>query len=343
MTAPGSSTGDAVVPPYEDDDIVEEYEEIDADESGEIPVREVLSAQGGPVARPTRSVRGLKAREGSRRETAGPNGARIEVPTKGKITHKQAKMIWAVCIAISVLGIGMFVADYAFNLFGRHAEGDTAGTPEPTPKNKPKERNEPRKSAKEIAADEFTAAVKAQQAQMRKTRAYDFMMIAYHDMLEKRDLAIKVKGDEGSTSEQVTAAWVDAINAYLHADYAVQLFLWKYGAQWFEEGVDLNDRAAVEYLWEGGLLEDEENRTKQAAYSSASFYEREINKFHSDVLRYDLSAQKVWGSDDPAIKDLLKAASDKKDGSYDGKFLPEDIEYVNQPDRDPAVEPDPWK
>jgi hypothetical protein len=318
-----------VVPDYDDDDIVEDYEEVSTDS----PVRKVSSAQGGPVKRPTSGARpsttamaALPPEEGQYAEPGG----------KGKISHKSAKLIWIVCIAITVLGVGAFVADVAFDLFGRRKGANTTQVNTDTPRSNrtglpPRESRNPRQQAE----DDFQGAVVTMMKQMEDSKAWDLYWLSFLEFDAAYDKAIEQK-KAGAAGQELDAAWAETIRCWYKTRYASELFKHHFdrndvSLDFFP--INISDRGQYADLTTE-QLQNADIRTYQAAHAKIDTKSAKVNKFQTDVLKYDLAASnvaqntewetKVFGE----YKEKWKAASAPSGKRFDET----DLEFVNGPD-----------
>lgn len=318
-----------MVPDYDDDDIVEDYEEVSTDS----PARRVNSAQGGPVKRPASG-----ARPSTTAMAALPpdDEQSVEVGGKGKISHKSAKLIWIICIAITVLGVGAFVADVAFDLFGRRKGANTTAVNTDTPRSNrtglpPREARSPRQQAE----DDFQGAVVTMMKQMEDSRAWDLYWLSFLEFDAAYDKAIELKKAD-STGEELEAAWAETIRCYYKTRYASELFKHRYDRNEISLDffpINISDRGQYADLTTE-QLQSADIRTYQAAHAKIDTKSAKVNKFQTDVLKYDLTASnvaqnseweaKVFGE----YKNKWKAASVASGKQFD----PDDLEFVNGPD-----------
>ncbi|MCB9934909.1 MAG: hypothetical protein H6840_04370 [Planctomycetes bacterium] len=312
-----------MVPEYDDDDIVEDYEEVSSDSA-----RRVSSAQGGPVKRPVGG-----ARPSTTAMPALPPDQ--EQPGKGKISHKSAKQIWIICIAITVLGLAAVLADVVFDAFGRRAGSNTTpvnvNNPGSNRTNLPP-RNQEQLTPHQKNAAAFGLEVHKHRNEAIGSRGYDFLRLAMKKMNESFDAANKDRANE--------QGWVGAWVAYYEAEYALELF---YKANQldplddsFTRISDYRDREECELLEDDELLDAAKQR-KQGVYQAASDEATKINKHKKLLVGFAVSANvpdkdEFKGPIDEA-KARLKAAREHKE------FLPADLEYVNRPPRGPDEQP----
>lgn len=330
-----------MVPQYDDDDIIEDYEEI-SDSAGD--ARRVASASGGPVQRPRGNDRPVRPSDHVRPATttvpqAGNGGGNgdddYENAPKGKITQKSARNIWIVCIAICVIGIGAVLADVVFDAFGRHkkAQAGVSNTNDAAPNRAPTRGNQRELTPRQKLEREFKSDVYAQVKQMDSSKAWDFYWTAVLKFEDARSKALELKNDkENTTPDERKAAWAEAITHYYKAKYAAELFRHR-----FDE-----DRVSMEYLPfamdDLAAVPDEELknpriRTYQAADVKITTKATNVNRFQTDVIKYELEANNVHSSDEWAEKtfgewrDKLEAARGNPP-----QFDEEHLDFVFGPD-----------
>lgn len=317
-----------MVPDYDDDDIVEDYEEVSTDS----PVRRVNSAQGGPVKRPG----GGGARPST---TAMPalNDEELAQANKGKITQKSAKMIWIICIGVSVLGVAAVLVDMLVDPLGRHGKGvaNTTNIGEGDngsripPRNRPQEKTQHEKNA-----DAFTTAAYSHYKKAVGTRSYDFLRLAMNEMNKKFDIANEQRSDKALWSE----AWV----AYYEAEYAVELYYHANNVDLnntkFKPVPDFRDREQTEFLEDSDLLDPEAQRI-QGIVQAVSGETTKISK-HNKLLKAFVVSANVLEDEDEAIRGPIDAAKAKLEAARAEKqFDQEDLDYVNQAPRGPDDPP----
>ena len=319
-----------MVPDYDDDDIVEDYEEVSTDS----PVRRVNSAQGGPVQRPSGGVRPST--------TAMPaldEDGEFGPPTKGKITKKSAKLIWIICIGVSVLGVAAVLVDMLIDPLGRHNKGvaNTTNIGEGGDNSRipPRKRTE-EKSQHEKNADAFTTAAYAHYKKAVGTRSYDFLRLAMNEMNKKFDIANEERSDK--------ALWAEAWVAYYNAEYAVELYYHANNVDLndtkFKPVPDFRDREQTEFLEDSDLLDPEAQRI-QGIVQAVSNETTKIGK-HNKLLKAFVVSANVLEDEDEAIRGPIDEAKAKLEAARNEKqFDQEDLEYVNRAPRGPD-EPPPY-
>lgn len=334
-------------PRYDDDDVVEEYDVLDATpSSSRSPSGKSSSAkppaQGGPVLRKQPSQQGA-ARRPSAPVTPGPEAqAEGDVQyveeaggqgARNQISAKNAKMIWAICIGITVLGLGAVIGDIAFDIFGRRAGGlpvsntntrKSGGTPKGTP--------ERPKNPDEVKALEFKGLVQNEMQRIRQKKVYKFFEQAYAKFREARTNAFDKKAS-GDGKDARDAAWAEAIKGYYEATYALRLLEWTYkqGAdEDFMTAAKLDDLEELVGLVKSNAvaLKKEANIRYQAAYSIISAYSRDIKDFRSGWISKDVEVNNVYSSDKyKAVFADAKLKCEKAE-QMSPEFDPKDLEAV---------------
>jgi hypothetical protein len=251
---------------YNDDDIIEDYEEL-TDES---EVKHVESARGGPVDRPTKQVKPSDhVRPGSSVSgvpaggpAGGPAGSSDDRP-KGKITKKQAKLIWIVCIAITVLGLGAVIVDIAVDPLNRHVPQEVGGQQGGAQQNRgsgvPPRRKQEDLSAHQLMAREFAQAANAFRVQAQESDIYEDSWNTLQNALDAQRAAQEERSDE--------ELWAEAWRQYLQAAYLVELFhhLHAYDDRDLPLVSNLRDYAAMEDM-------TEEELQSESIQSALGFY-----------------------------------------------------------------------
>lgn len=293
-------------PRYDDDDVVEEYDVLETTpSSAKSPSGKSSSkpsAQGGPVLRKQPSQQGAArrpsapVRPGPDPQSEGEAQYAEEAPAQGgrnQISARNAKMIWAICIGITVLGLGAVVGDIAFDIFGRRAgglpvsnanSGKGGGTPKGTP--------ERPKNPDEVKALEFKGLVQNEMQRIRQKKVYKFFEQAYARFREARTNAFDKKAS-GEGKDTRDAAWAEAIKGYYEATYALRLLEWTYkqGAdEDFMTAAKLDDLEELVGLVKSNAsaLKKEANIRYQAAYTIISAYARDIKDFRSGWISKDV-------------------------------------------------------
>jgi hypothetical protein len=333
-----------VVPHYDDDDIIEDYEEISDADGG---ARRVASASGGPVQKPDSHQQNRPVRPSDHVRPAttavpavGEEGEEFG-PPKGKITKKSARNIWIICIAICVLGIGLVLADMIFDVFGRgRGAGPAPNTANNTASRQPGGGGTTRElTPREKLEREFKTDVINQMKEIQgSSKAWDFYWTAVQEFEHAYDIAKELKSKDGSTPEDRKAAWAEAIKFYYKAKYAGELFRYRYD----------EDRISMDYLpfpieeLEGVPDEELKNpriRTYQAADLAISTKATNVNRFQTDVIKYELEAGQVHQSEEWEAN-VFGEWKAKLDAARQNQpvFDEADLEFVNGPDYEPGEE-----
>ena len=317
-----------MVPDYDDDDIVEDYEEVSTDS----PVRRVNSAQGGPVQRPSGGVRPSTA------AMPALSDEELAAANKGKITQKSAKMIWIVCIAVCVLGVGAVLVDMLVDPLGRHKAGpapannDTASG-DNTPRMPPR-RRDPEMSEHQKLAQAFGVEANKHYKKALGSRAYDFTRMAMKEMNEKFDTANEDRNNE--------ALWAEAWVAYYRAEYAVELYYHVHNIEFklgsFKPVPDFRDISQCEILTEEELKDPEAQRI-QGVVQAISGDATKIGKHKKQLLGFVVSANVLDKEEFNASINEAKAALTAARES--DEFAQQDVDYVNRDPRGPD-EPPPY-
>jgi hypothetical protein len=183
-----------VVSNNHDDDIIDDYEEVKPDKG----TRRIESGHGGQVPPPG---------------NGGPdqNGER----PKGKISKSQAKLIWIICIAVTVLGLGAVGIDLFLDPLERrkHQQAQVPQQPQPQPKRK--------KRQPELTEHQLLARTFAVRANEFRTSAMDS---AAHEEAWEALQAARRALSAAQEDRADTALWAEAWRTYYRAAYAVELF-----------------------------------------------------------------------------------------------------------------------
>jgi hypothetical protein len=304
--------------PDRDDDIIEDYEEVQGEES-----QHVESATGGPVKQSEQ-----KPRPANR--VMGPP------PGKGKISRKTAKRIWIISIAVCLLGVGAVAADLIFDPLQRHVK-----PPEPTaqhPVQQRPQRQQPKRqelTEKQRLARQFGRAAWEKSREMQASRAYDFAMTAEK---HAREAIEEARLEENSENEE---KWIDAWVKWYNASYALELFKHKWPFDDTAPGFPALSRKFDEYrdfeLMSDELLESDDMRAQFAAYVLYAQIQSRVDALRPSV-RSDRVESVVHG-ESPEIE----AARNRQSQAVEGNFDEEDLAYVNRPPRDPETEPAPYE
>lgn len=312
----------------DNDDIVEDYEvEAPGRETG--PVRRIESAQGGEVPRPQPEP------------SKGPSAASLAgaaAAKKGKISHAQAKMIWIVCIAICVLGLGAVAGHYF--LIKLPAEKEAAKV-QPV-KNRPPVRQsrtaEP--TEEDLRLRSYTLAVSGFTRELNRSKGWDFFRVAQVRFIEARKKALAEKAKETPTQPELDDAWLEAIRAFQNVNYAMTLFLHLNRPVNTELPSDfmlpsIKDKSEVAKL-PAEFMSNPEIQRWQAASELVDGYSSDIKSFRTDSLRYDMTCQRVYmerKADFAAETERLNKAQ-----AEPPEFDPADLEFVKGPPYGPEDE-----
>jgi hypothetical protein len=311
-----------VPPDYDDDDIVEDYQEVSTDSA-----RRVQSGQGGPVQRPG-------AADNADDETPGMDAR------KGKITQNSAKKIWFICIAITVLGVAAVAVDYFIDPLKRRGGDGGGGARTNTESGNGDRRNTaPRENLtpEQKLQREFLNAVIYKMKEMDASKAWDFYWVSYLEFDDTYDKAATLKKKEGVDQAELEEAWAIAIKHYYKARYAGELFKYR-----FDEGFISKEYMPISLSGDDVTFLDEETlrnnkaRTYQAAYSKIDAKSTSINLFKTDVLKSELTAQKVFESTEWSDKHFGQYKALWEAATGERTFPQEDLDFVNGPDYKPG-------
>ncbi|MBE7493287.1 MAG: hypothetical protein HS108_16210 [Planctomycetes bacterium] len=349
-----------VVPNY-DDEIIEDYEEVAPD--SDAGVRRVASAQGGPVKKPTSGVKpsdkvrpptsanprpatqmnpALKPKAAPAAAAApaadtGDEGQAAEeaaAGTQGKITRKQAKLIWIICIAICVLGPVAVGVHYFF------FSGPSGGPPpvNNAPRNRPglnPNSGGPVETEHEKNGKIFVRKVGGWMQLMDRSKTWDFFLLRKSKFQVARDKAMEGKKSNLSTEEQ-EKLWVEAIKAYYEARYAANVVKVMYRDESVADflGVDNIDDFKQVLLLTESQMKNEALQKYQAALTKVQRHTADINKFQTDILKYELLPSRMFTDDKwrpqwAAERAKYEASSPD---SLDPVIAPEDLEFCRGPD-----------
>jgi hypothetical protein len=311
-----------LVPDYDDDDIVEDYEEVSSDSARRV-------ASGGPVQRPaggrpaTSAVPALPQDEDE-----------LAAAQKGKISKSSAKLIWIICIAVTVLGVGAVLVDIFFDPLGRKGPGGGGATVPanngPAPRANRKEEN---LSPEQKLQREFLTDVINKMKALDAGKAWDFYWLSYLEFDDAYGKAATLKKEGTAKAEELDEAWALAIKHYYKAKYAAELFRYRYdkdniSKEYMPISLDGDDVSFVEEA----QLKDDRVRTYQAAYSKIEAKSVSINLFKTDILKSELTAQKVHESKEWADKHFGQYKALWEAAAGEQKFAQEDLDFVNGPD-----------
>ena len=281
---------------YDDDDVVEDYDEVEEDTSS-APAGRVGPEGGGPVRRPSRPVRATD-------QVLPPDdydNGEFD-PHKGKITQNSAKLIWIVCIVVTVLGIAAVVVDAVWDPLDRRPP---ALKPDKADRGRPRVNRRRIPPAKTLTPHEkraktFIRMVAGSKAAMTNSRAWDLFMTAYwqFDYNSWHYHHLKRKG---VTGDELKTAATAAIEAYLDGRYAAELFLAYHYANRVD-GFPLVDTDEWEMVLEldDEILDSKEAQEWQAADNKVGSRVTMMKKFRTDVVKNDLYVSNIWMSDELA-------------------------------------------
>lgn len=347
-----------VVPNNNEDEIIEDYEEVAPDES-QAGAHKVVAAQGGPVQKPTREVKpserlrppgaanarpatsmnqALKQKpadeaSGGAPEPGTPEELAAAHASRGKISAGQAKLIWIICIAVCVLGIGAVAVHYFFirdpNAGIAQANNQKSNRTGVLPPS-----NKPQKTEHEKNADAFVAAVSGWVAKMDRGRAWDFFLVGQFRFGRAVEKARDLKKKDAPVAEQ-EQAWAEAIKAWYEARYRINVFILVNRDESVRDFLtaDMNDRASVL-----GLRDADYKDVKLQMYHAAQFklgrYTDDIKKFQTDVIKNNIMVGNMFTSDKwkPFWADAKKKWDDSNPDAEVPWIDPADLEYCKGPD-----------
>ncbi|MCC6465162.1 MAG: hypothetical protein IT463_07470 [Planctomycetes bacterium] len=337
-----------MVPQYDDDDIIENYDEVTTS-AEQSPARKVSSAQGGPVQRPTKQVKPsdrLRA-PSTRSPTAVVAPAGGEVPPqgdaasnepprpKGQISAKQAKLIWIICIGICVLGAAAVGAHYIFVVLP--AKQNVAQNNEPV-RNRPVQTPPREKTPHEKNVEFFMGMLAKHRNDLYRSRGWDEFRYATIMMEDKRDKAFASKSQAGSSQAEQDQLWAESIHWFYTAMYWSQVFQQAYvpdgmGSIQIEglRQLDPSDFNAVASLTDDELKNEQIQRFV-AAFMILGNSISNVKKFRTDVIKNELRAQFVH-SDSPEHKKIFQQAKDLSSAAEQDPpaFDEKDLEYAKGP------------
>jgi hypothetical protein len=263
-------------------------------------------AQGGPVKRPPPQP------------SAG----------KGKISHKTAKMIWVVCIAICVVAVAAVVVDMTLDPLKRRTAVDNGAESSNLPVF-PQKRDRPALTEKQKLAREFAVGTNEKKKNMEGSRAYDFVRVAIKKARQTSEAAGKDRGNE--------ELWKEAWLAYYGGRYALELFResWKFDGAKVPMVSSLDDMDSLEQLEEEELKSSEAQSHLAASllYDGMDSELRAIERNMDPVAK--ASKVKADNDDVKLARKKWEAARDKRE------FDQADKDDVNRPPRG-ADEPPPY-
>ncbi|MHC4841573.1 MAG: hypothetical protein ACYTDT_11590 [Planctomycetota bacterium] len=327
-----------MVAEYDNDDIVEDYDVIGDESNG---VRRVNSAGGGPVKRPSRPV----GPDRSPQEMANglDEDGQLGMPMqKGQISQKKAKMIWFICIGVSVLCVGAMILHYALsedpvvapNRANR--SGPRAGPTRPVANLSPDE--------KRIKA--FRSAVYKEMRLIQSSKAYVNVLDKidiWQESKQKSDAANSAysdgTGDQAAAEEQTC----NTLIKYYEANYAIAIYKFVFNPNDVEMNkaffaVDLADEEQVLQIG-GSNMKDKEIIRFQAAdtqLSSNSNLKRMREWFtQKHIVIANVKTESKW-------KDLWKPAKEAYEKASLGEFAGGELEkYKGQVSEEPEQPENP--
>ena len=231
---------------------------------------------------------------------------------------------------VVVLGLGAVATDYVLN------KNKGGGTPVDTNSAGNNRRTglppEHVQSPREKLESEFITSVVGKMGQMDGSKAWDFYWTSVLEFDAAYDKAKELKNAAETPPEEMEGAWAETIKHYYKAKYAADLFRFHFG----ESKVDffaINIRSKEDMsMLNDDELKDEAIRTFQAASSKIDAKSTNVNKFKTDILKYDLTAQKVHESQEWADKVFGEYKAKWETETASKEFAQEDIEFVDGPD-----------
>lgn len=327
-----------MVAQYDDDDIVEDYEEVSSSDAN---ARRVESAQGGPVQRPAndRAVKpSEKLRPGTNsvpalKDRSGPSSGVNQAPyddgqnpmNKGKVSAKQAKLIWIICIAICVLGPAAVAVHYFFIRKAPEAPQNT-GTARANTTPKAKEM-----TPRQILEQKYINASTAKKNEIQRSRAYDLLLVAWRDARNARKAAM----DNGEDK----ALWMKAYETHFRAATIEKLlhFTFKPDPDKITLGPnELGSPSDMEWYSDEDL--------QNPAQIQAQGYQLAVNNIaklineNKVMIQSKAVAGAMW-NDEVYGPQLKKWQADMIEAGEKGTFKQEDLDYVNRPPRGPDEPP----
>lgn len=319
-----------MVAEYDNDDIVEDYEVIGEDGDADEDIRQVDSAGGGPVKRPSKSVRPNRPPT-TAMPTLDEDGNMIIPPAKGQISQKKAKMIWYVSIGVSVLCLAAIGASIALK-----EDKPKTNTVEPSRASRYMSRPVVELSPKEKAMKTFSGKVIDQRRRISLSKAYDFFMISQSKWAtaksgQNRTMRDYQKEATDENEKLAKDASAKAISAWYDARYAYLLFISHNDPNNVEMEknymtVDMKDKGELSSL-QISTMEDLDIIKFQAAYDHLKFGINKIRKWKTDGITKHLIGAIVF--DDPKYQEMWKEAKERWSNAQKDEFLQEDLEFVS--------------
>jgi hypothetical protein len=181
----------------------------------------------------------------------------------------------------------------------------------------------------EKLADEFIRAVNMKVFELEESKAWEAYLDAIEDFNKRYDKAKEKRNDKGNGNgkgndkgKDLEQAWADTIEAWYEARYFQALFLHLYTPADDYMPVFVHDRNEVLTLSDE-QLDSADCQLTQAANELVGGKSKELMQFQTDVLKYDLTASKVY-SDDKWEKRWADE-KEKWEDAGNGKFDEKDI------------------
>ncbi|MCF6227837.1 MAG: hypothetical protein L3J82_04100 [Planctomycetes bacterium] len=313
---------------YDNDDIVEDYEVVGEDGDDNDNVRRVSSAGGGPVKRPSESVKP------DRPPTSMVGALDDGMPKqKGQISQKSAKMIWFVSIGVSVLCVAAVVGHIVFR-----GGGDNAANRQNNNQNRGPSRPTVEQTAEQKAGQEFRNAVyKSMKADVSKSSAWrNFVKLqggegGWVGLRDKAAQKLDNYQNGKATKEEAQEAVVEALNKCYEALYAFELCRYVYDknikALGYWSVLDMDDNVEIMEIDED-LRKNKEVIAYQAYQLQAAGRESKLydwQKGTSDGIE-QVKSQEEWEAK------WADAKSKYEEASKNNVFSEEDLKkYTRKP------------
>jgi hypothetical protein len=296
---------------HPNDDVIEDYQEVDAPEGDILPV---ASARGGPV----------EPKGDENRPRGGP-----KPPKKGKIAARTARNIWIACIVVSVLGGAAVVADLVWDpLKRRGPRGSSTVAPPVIPgingiNRQPRQPRQPL-TEKQMLAREFAMQADRARRETYGTRVHDFVLVA----VQRANLSRQAALDDRANEE----LWLEAWKAHYHALYALELYkhLFPFDVLSLPATDSLTDLKTLETAPDDEL-KDEELRRMFGYYIFYNDTKRPLDTAEQQML--SLQAARVVRERE-AHREAIEAAQARYEAARMERVFDEaDLEDVNRPPR----------
>ncbi|MCA8919709.1 MAG: hypothetical protein KDB32_11570 [Planctomycetes bacterium] len=212
-------------------------------------------------------------------------------------------------------------------------------TPRTEPKSEPKKESDPtveepkkdttpKSEPKKVDADarrdlmtQFIRSVNDDMNALEKSKGWKEFLKAKEKFTDRLDKALEKGNDERGKSAE--SAWAEAIKAWYEVRFAREAFMHvnRNSGSDFEPGAGLNYEELEAYTTE--QLSSEACMRTTAAYELTEPEMKDVRKFQTDVLKYDLVAGKVFQDEDYAKKwkDEKQKWQDATNGEFDDKDL----------------------